>query len=264
MRAGHVLALSAAVGSAALIASGVAVKPAAASCKPTKVDSYTIYPPDPKMIPPAPPVRIDVTYTVFIDDDGVTYLNFSGAVGDQEYWNPSNGSGKYTFTRWFDVPSSYRGHPQETLEFSGACMSGSLRYRARIPRPGQSPVTVTKPVGQASGGCSQDVVLDLHGSGAKAGEDSKVGRQFAAAMHSLHPRHSNQLVPVPFAAAGGAALVGAFLHLPGPYHRSVVRMKDWLRSKLRNLAKKCPASHVFLVGLSQGAQAAGEIGRAHV
>ena len=55
-------------------------------------------------------------------------------------------------------------------------------------------------------------------------------------------------------------MIGAFFRLPLAYYKSVVKMKQWLNDVVMpNLTSQCPATRIFLVGYSQGAQAAADV-----
>jgi predicted esterase len=112
----------------------------------------------------------------------------------------------------------------------------------------------------ATANCSEYNLIDLHGSGAAAYTQSPPGSVLATQLQMLLAPKQVEVDTVPFEAAGGPIkLAGAALKLPHGYHQSVVKMKDWLRERLKELATDCPKAKIILSGYSQGAQAVGDV-----
>lgn len=108
--------------------------------------------------------------------------------------------------------------------------------------------------------CPKTVVIDIHGSGSAAGTASLPGAKLTTTLQKLQPQADIVLAPSPLKAEGGfGVLAGAVLKLPLAYHQSVVKAKNWLRSRLKSLAAKCSETKIFLTGYSQGAQAVGDV-----
>jgi len=109
-------------------------------------------------------------------------------------------------------------------------------------------------------GCPKTVVIDIHGSGSAAGTVSLPGAKLTTTLKKLQPQADIVLAPSPLKAEGGfGVLAGAVSKLPLAYHQSVVKAKNWLRSRLKGLAEKCSGTKIFLTGYSQGAQAVGDV-----
>jgi len=109
-------------------------------------------------------------------------------------------------------------------------------------------------------GCGQFDIIDTRGSGRPEGEISPPGQAFIEEFKRLHPGTRVDVFSNGYPASGGPLrLVGAVLSLPVGYHKSLLAGEAWLKFKIAHQAKKCPATPIYLVGYSQGAQVTGDV-----
>jgi len=124
------------------------------------------------------------------------------------------------------------------------------------------PPATPKPAAIMPPACPDYTIIDNRGSGRPKGEISPAGAAFVSTFESLHAGLNVQVISNPYPAAGswvdmlGAATKIGFL---GKYHASVVVGKKWLASQLSKLKNRCRKTPIYLVGYSQGAQAAADV-----
>lgn len=109
--------------------------------------------------------------------------------------------------------------------------------------------------------CADFIIIDNRGSGERLHSISPPGAVFGSSFRGRHKTASVKLVDNPYPAAGTKKdMLEAAAKWPGSaYYKSVVNGKIWLYDEMRRLPDECPASLIFVVGYSQGAQVAGDV-----
>jgi len=115
--------------------------------------------------------------------------------------------------------------------------------------------------------CPRYLIIDTRGSGEPLNTVSPPGKRFVEAWRGLHPTARTQVVTNPYPAPGWRSFTRAGLKLPGAYHSSVVKGKQWLAQFLTLVARQAPACaeppRILLLGYSQGAQITADVVQQH-